>query len=127
MNEKLVFVYNADSGLLNFILDAAHKIFSPSTYPCNLCALTYTLTGLPRWKRFVKNLPWPAEFLHKDELAAQYSVADAPLPAAFWWDGHTLQPWISAEEMEEFETLDEMMTAVSGRTQQLLLEKQQVG
>ena len=112
MNEKLIFVYNADSGVLNFILDAAHKLFSPSTYPCNLCALTYTPTGLPRWRRFVKSLPWPAEFLHKDELAEQYGVSDVELPAAFWWNGRSLQPWIDADEMERYTSLDEMMTAV---------------
>jgi hypothetical protein len=110
---KILFVYNADSGMINFMLDAAHKIFSPSTYPCNLCALTYTPTGLPRWRRFVKKLPWPTEFLHKDELATQYGVADAPLPAAFLWDGRTLQPWITAEEMTRFGSLDELITAVS--------------
>ena len=92
MNEKVVFVYNADSGLLNFVLDAAHKLFAPSTYPCNLCALTYTPTGLPRWRRFVKTLPWPVEFLHKDELVAQYGADDVALPAAFLWDGD-LDQW----------------------------------
>ena len=35
----LVFVYNADSGVFNALADAAHKIFSPRTYACNLCAL----------------------------------------------------------------------------------------
>jgi hypothetical protein len=37
---SLVFVYNADSGVFNTLSDIAHKIFSPETYACNLCALT---------------------------------------------------------------------------------------
>lgn len=118
MREKLLFVYNADSGLLNFILDAAHKLFSPATYPCNLCALTYTPTGLPRWRRFVRTLPWPVEFLHKDELAEQYGKIDVLLPAAFVWDGHNLQPWINVEEMNGFESLDELITAVAARAKE---------
>lgn len=119
MSEKLIFVYNADSGLLNFVRDAAHKLFSPATYPCNLCALTYTPTGLPRWRRFVKTLPWPVEFLHKDELAEQYRKTDVSLPAAFVWNGDDLQPWINVEEMNGFESLDDLITAVSRRSKKL--------
>lgn len=116
MSQKLVFVYNADSGLLNLILDAAHKIFSPATYPCNLCALTYTPTGLPHWRRFVKTLPWPVEFLHKDELAEQFGETEADLPAAFVWDGQKLLSWIDAEEMNDFTSLEELITAVAQRS-----------
>ncbi len=114
--KKLLFVYNADSGLLNFVLDAAHKLFSPSTYPCSLCALTYTPTGLPRWRRFVKTLPGAVEFLHKDEFSEQYGAGDARLPAAYVWDGQALQLWITAEEMNEFQSLNELITAVSHRS-----------
>ncbi len=119
MSKKVLFVYNADSGLLNFILDAAHKIFSPATYPCNLCALTYTPTGLPRWRRFVRTLPWPVAFLHKDELAEQYGETEAALPAAFVWDGNALHPWIDAQEMNDFESLDDLITAVSQRLEKV--------
>ncbi len=42
----LVFVYNANSGLLNALLDMGHKVVSPRTYPCSLCALTYGSLGL---------------------------------------------------------------------------------
>ena len=41
MAGKLIFIYNADSGLFNTVTDIAHKIFSPETYSCNLCALTH--------------------------------------------------------------------------------------
>ncbi|WP_232221892.1 hypothetical protein [Methanococcoides burtonii] len=42
----LIFVYNADSGLINEMKDYVHKIVSPSTYECNLCAITYGNTGI---------------------------------------------------------------------------------
>jgi hypothetical protein len=117
--KKLLFVYNADSGLLNFVLDAAHKLFSPSTYPCNLCALTYSFSGLPRWRRFVKTLPWPVEFIHRDELAEQYNSVDFPLPTALLWDGHSLQAWIAAEEMNAIQTLDALMAVVEHRAKEV--------
>ena len=58
----LVFVYNADSGLFNAVSDAAHKIFSPRTYQCNLCALTHSAIGMRReWKQFLDSLDVPLE------------------------------------------------------------------
>ncbi|NJM95354.1 MAG: GTPase, partial [Acaryochloridaceae cyanobacterium CSU_5_19] len=39
--DRLIFVYNANSGGINTALDIAHKLLSPSTYRCNLCRLTH--------------------------------------------------------------------------------------
>jgi hypothetical protein len=51
MSDKLIFVYNADSGILNAIKDLIHKNVSPETYPCSLCAVTYDNLGMKReWK-----------------------------------------------------------------------------
>ena len=53
----LLFVYNADSGLLNSAKDYVHKIISPKTYECNLCAVTFGNFGIKNeWKRFVDSL-----------------------------------------------------------------------
>ena len=38
---SLLFVYNADSGFFNTLADIGHKLFSPATYPCQLCAITH--------------------------------------------------------------------------------------
>ena len=55
--QKLIFVYNADSGFLNTLGDFAHKIVRPSTYPCNLCAVTFGNLGMKmEWKKFVNSL-----------------------------------------------------------------------
>jgi hypothetical protein len=73
MIQKLIFVYNADSGYWNMWLDIAHKVFSPDTYPCSLCDLTYGVMKIePEWDTFVQNAPVPFEFLHKDEYLAVY-------------------------------------------------------
>lgn len=39
--KQLIFVYNADGGTFNAIMDSAHKLFAPSTYQCSLCAITH--------------------------------------------------------------------------------------
>ena len=78
----LVFVYNAEAGLFNLLGDMAHKIFSPETYQCNLCALTHTSFGMRKsWKRFLLTLDKPPEFLHADELNERYGKGGVPLPA----------------------------------------------
>ncbi len=72
----LVFVYNADSGMLNLVKDIAHKLLSPATYPCSLCDLTYSAFGERKsWVRFRKALPVSQEYLHIDEFVSQYRGA----------------------------------------------------
>ncbi|MDQ3339535.1 MAG: hypothetical protein M4D80_30590 [Myxococcota bacterium] len=66
---ELVFVYNAESGLWNGMFDAAHKLVSPSTYACSLCALTYGAVSMKRaWASFVKTLPHAVRFAYRDQL-----------------------------------------------------------
>ncbi|MDZ4845100.1 MAG: hypothetical protein SH857_06070 [Chitinophagales bacterium] len=66
---ELLFIYNAGSGIFNSVSDFAHKIFSPATYPCSFCALTYGNLGMKkRWRDFISDLPVKSIFLHNDEL-----------------------------------------------------------
>jgi hypothetical protein len=116
---KLIFVYNADSGLLNSLKDWAHKIVSPGTYPCNLCALTYDNLGMRRsWREFIDRLGYEVEFLHRDELAERYEVKDVPLPAAFILQDNALNLWIRCETMDVMNSLDELETLVTQKLTQ---------
>lgn len=103
MPQRLLFVYNADGGRLAGLKDMFHKILSPSTYPCSLCAVTYGATAMePEWREFIKALPVPVDFLHRDEFIRDYPQwARHPLPAAFvvGADG-PLTPFIEAPEMD---------------------------
>lgn len=105
----LVFVYNADSGVFNALADAAHKIFSPRTYACNLCALTHTAFGMRgEWKSFLEGLGRPLEFLHADELKSRYGLKDVRLPAVFEKDGASLRVAVSADEINACGSLEEL-------------------
>ena len=48
---ELIFIYNAKSGLVNEFLDFAHKIVSPGTYNCNLCAISYGNFSMKKKRR----------------------------------------------------------------------------
>lgn len=106
--DKIIFVYNADSGLFNSITDAAHKTLRPGTYACNLCRLTYgNLTMKKKWKEFIESLDLEAEFLHKDEFKNQFSDKDIQLPAVLSEEGEVL---ITAPEINDQDSLEDLMS-----------------
>jgi hypothetical protein len=113
MKPTLMFVYNADSGLFNMLGDLAHKIFSPETYPCSLCGLTYSSGGMRKeWKRFLDGLDRPLEFLHRDELRERYRIEDVALPAIFLRNGGDLRVWIDAPSLDVCESLEQLQDLI---------------
>ncbi|HEY9402565.1 MAG TPA: hypothetical protein VIQ24_07715 [Pyrinomonadaceae bacterium] len=110
----LVFVYNAESGLFNTLSDVAHKILSPETYACNLCALTHTAFGMRReWKEFLESLDARLEFLHADELRGRYGATELALPAILRRRGATLEAFVDAAAINSCRTLDELRHLVT--------------
>jgi hypothetical protein len=79
---KLLFVYNADSGLFNTVAEAAHKIVSPQTYRCDLCRITHGwFQERADWRSFIDGLDIECEFLHRDHFWARYPSLEIALPA----------------------------------------------
>lgn len=79
---RLLFVYNADSGFRAALFDSVHKLVSPGTYACSLCALTYGPLSMRRaWRDWLRSAPFDARFVHRDELARDYPGFATPLPA----------------------------------------------
>jgi len=114
----LVFVYNADSGFTNTLLDIGHKIVSPQTYSCNLCAITHsTFSMRGEWKRFVDELGLPVEFVHRDELVERYGMSGVALPAVFLKTDGKLQEWIGRNEIDRCRSLDDLQHLVQARLQ----------
>jgi hypothetical protein len=126
--DALVFVYNADSGVFNTLADVAHKIFSPQTYACNLCALTHTAFGMRgEWRRFLDGLGRPLEFLHADELAPRHGVSGVPLPAIFRREGERLELLSGADAINACRTLDDLKRLIldaGGNKQQSVASSQ---
>lgn len=109
MKSTLVFVYNADSGLFNALTDIAHKIFSPQTYSCNLCALTHSNFGMrSEWKRFIESLDRQVEFLHADELKARYRLEGLWLPVVLEKEDGELKTLVDAESINACRNINEL-------------------
>jgi len=116
MGKSLLFVYNADSGVFNTVTDIAHKIFSPQTYECNLCAITYGNFSIrAEWKEFLESLNMGLEFLHRDEFAEKYGQSEQALPAVFLKNGEELELWITADEINRCSSVDDLKRLISAR------------
>ncbi len=116
MRKKILFVYNADSGIFNTVTDIAHKIFAPETYACNLCAITYgNFTIRKEWQAFLETLDADLEFLHRDEFRQQFPGVDADLPAVFLRSGDELSLWITAGEIDRCRSVEDLIALITGR------------
>lgn len=111
--KKLIFVYNANAGMVNSWLDIAHKVIKPETYACDLCALTHGSFREKRiWKKFRQEFPLPLSFYHKDEFLKKYQSKWLPpynFPIVLGTDGIEMQPLITAQELKSIETVEALM------------------
>lgn len=113
---KLVFIYNADSGVFNLLADAAHKILSPSTYRCNLCALTHGSFGSKtEWRNYLAQLKTPVEVLHADEYRNKYGNENVKLPAILVLKNSSVESFIDADEINICTTLTELKHLIDSR------------
>ena len=110
---KLIFIYNADSGPISLMKDFFHKVLKPSTYECNLCAVSFGNFGMKKeWKNYIDNLDVPAEFLHRDQFIKQYDVKNAQFPSAYLKTDSKLELFISQDEMNELQSVEELIRIV---------------
>jgi hypothetical protein len=114
---KLIFVYNADSGFKNLVVDAAHKIFSPKTYPCKLCDLTYGKFGERKaWKKFRKQAKAEMKFLHADEFESLYKSKFRPafqLPVVLIEENYELDVLLSSESLDKIQDVKHLIQSLS--------------
>ncbi|MGV9199746.1 MAG: hypothetical protein ACOC4M_13130, partial [Promethearchaeia archaeon] len=121
-NTYLVFIYNADSGALNSIKDFFHKMVKPSTYECNLCAVTFGNFGMKKdWVKYVNKIEneferVSIEFLHRDEFEKYYpAVKDAQYPSAYFHNSQKTELFITQDEMNSVKSIEELKGMVSER------------
>lgn len=112
----ILFVYNADSGIFNTVTDIAHKIFSPETYSCNLCAITYGSFGMrTEWKEYLESLQAEFEFLHRNELVDKYGLDGIHLPAVLLKKGDAVEELIGADEINRCKSLEDLKQLIAAK------------
>jgi len=111
MAKKLILVYNASEKLGNKMIDYAHKVFSPSTYACDLCSLTYNNFGMRNeWKKFLETLDVEKEFLYKEGFAHKYpNLAVNQLPIiALETSNNKIEIVLTAEDLSKVKSLTDI-------------------
>ena len=118
----IIFVYNAESGVFNLAADIAHKIFSPQTYSCNLCAITHSTFGMKNeWRDYLKTLRIPFEFLHADQLKAEYEIKAADFPAVYARENGDLKMIIDSAAINDCRTIDDLKRLVNEKLKEAKL------
>jgi hypothetical protein len=113
MQKTIVFVYNTDAGLFNTVTDTAHKMLSPDTYACNLCAITYSAFYIKKeWRDYILSLDMPVEFLHRNELKMKYGTDDIILPAVFIKNGKTFEVVLDSQEINTCKNVSDLINLV---------------
>ena len=123
---ELIFIYNAKSGIVNEFLDFAHKIISPSTYNCNLCAISYgNFTMKKKWSDYISSLPVRSIFTYKDKVS-EYGYNNIELPSIIFRNGSRSKVIISSEEINKLKKIDQLINILSDRLkgQGMSIEKQ---
>ena len=117
--QKLLFIYNANAGKANAFLDSMHKVFSPQTYDCKLCELTFGVVSENRtWKKFRQETDQKMVFLHKDEFAKKYKSKFGykfSFPIVLTEGGNGLEVLISTEELNQLKVVHALVRLVKER------------
>lgn len=115
--QKLLFIYNANSGIGNMLLDGAHKILSPSTYECNLCDITFgAFTENKIWKKYREESQHHMEFLHKDEFLEQYASKFGykfTFPIVLGVSDNDLEIFISTKDLNNLKKPEELISLIN--------------
>ena len=72
MIRKLIFVYAANSGKMNAMVESAKKLLAING--CSLCSITHGLAGeKDEWKSCSEEFGVSIDYLHKDEIPSTLS------------------------------------------------------
>lgn len=117
--EKLIFVYNANSGWYNSVVDSLHKMVSPNTYACSLCDITYgVFSENELWKNFRESSNTEMEFLHKDEFVKKYktsTIVPVEYPVILISIKGELEPFMTAEKINNLKEAQDLITTLNNK------------
>ncbi|MBD3213187.1 MAG: hypothetical protein GF311_11320 [Candidatus Lokiarchaeota archaeon] len=110
-SDKFILVFNIKDDTLASIKNYFHRSIRPSTYKCNLNALLTGPLGLKSdWKNFVEKLPFNVEYLHKDGFKDTLEFNDVEFPSIFLSTNGELKLFITQEEINASNSIEELKT-----------------
>ena len=116
-DKELIFIYNTKSGLVNEMIDFAHKIVSSKTYDCNLYAISYnTFTKKKRWSDYINSLPIKSVFTYKDKVSSlEKELSNLKFPTIVFRNGVELNEIISRNEINNINNINQLISLLNER------------
>jgi hypothetical protein len=113
---KLIFVYNAEDGLIHGMIDSIHKTLSPKTYACDLCALTYGAVSMKKtWRDWLRSLAIETQFYHRADFKAAWPEVNISLPAVMKEIEGGLEFVVPAQDLKAIKTVDDLIAVIEER------------
>ena len=109
---ELLFVYNAEKDLINGAIDYAHKVFKPSTYKCDLCALTYHNLGQrSSWKKFKKDTNADVSFHYIKGFEKKFNES-YDYPVVLKRDNEENTVVLNCQELSEIDSVEDLILKI---------------
>lgn len=112
--KELLFVYNADAGLVNAMVDSVHKMISPGTYQCQLCTITHGLVGMRKgWRQALERFDLPSRFLHRDEFRKAYPERHFTSPSVWLINGTEWRLLLGATDWDKIQSITDLQSVLT--------------
>jgi hypothetical protein len=116
MQDQVLFVYNAKSDLWNKAYDFMHKIISPQTYNCNLCALTFdNFSERKEWTEFRSSLSIDFKFLYSDNFENEFPSEKTSYPVVYLKSNNGIEKLLSSNEINTIGNIQGFMQLIKDR------------
>lgn len=116
---EIFFVYNAKKGFGNKLMDGMHKVVSPSTYACDLCAVTYHAVGKRKaWKDFLKNMPIPVRFYYTNSIPSEFDK-NFEYPAVLRYENSSVSCILDKQDFAAINDLNEFIVLLKEKVPEL--------
>jgi len=113
---SLLFIYNAKSGVANVLKDISHKLLSPETYSCNLCAITHNIfTENRAWKNYRLTSKIDMQFYHIDEFKLRYPKQTLNYPIVLLKKDNDLHEFLPSKQINKLKTVEELITIIESK------------
>ena len=112
---KIHFVYNANDDFFSMVGDFIHKSFSPKTYPCDLCALSYgTFYKKKKWANYLNSLDHEYTFIYKNESNSLLKFVDS-YPTILYQIKDDVKVIATKFEISNCKNVDDLITLINNK------------
>lgn len=116
---ELFFVYNANKGLANKVMDGLHKVVSPSTYACDLCAITYGPVSMRKqWKAFLDASKVPTRFYYTNNIPEEFDL-NWEYPVVLRYENSSVSCILDRQDFAAINDLDEFIVLLKQKVPEL--------